>query len=142
MTRSPLAALALTGLLLAGCAPVAPGGSGYAPPPSQQPVRSAFFNVPPPAVPAELESGRLDPRDYPAGARARGVEGEVAVVLLVRSDGRVGDCRIDRSSGDRDLDEATCGLIVDRFRYRPALNAYREPVEDEAGWVQRWSLGG
>lgn len=141
MTCKPRAAALLAALAIAGCAPVAPYGGAPLAPLGREPVRSAFFNVPPPAVPAELESGRIDPRDYPADARARRVEGEVAVVLLVRSDGRVGDCRIDRSSGDRDLDEATCGLIVDRFRYRPALNAYREPVEDEAGWVQRWSLG-
>ena len=129
-------------LLIAGCTPVAPDDGGYAPPPSQQPVRSAFYSVPAPAVSAEIESGRIDPGDYPAGARDRRSEGEVAVVLLVRRDGRVGDCRIDRTSGDRELDQTTCDLILDRFRYRPALDANRQPVEDEAGWVQRWSLAG
>lgn len=137
MTRTPLAAALLA--FVAGCAPVAPSGPG----PGVlncQPVRSAFYDVAVPAVAAELASGRIDGRDFPSGARARRSEGEVAVVLLVRRDGRVGDCRIDRTSGDRDLDEATCTLILDRFRYRPALDMAREPVEDEAGWVQRWTL--
>lgn len=141
MTRSASAVAGVTAaLLLAGCAPTA---RDYGPPlagASDQPVRSVFFDVPAPAVPAQQVDGQIGPRDYPPGARARGAQGEVAVVLLVGSDGRVRDCRVDRSSGDRELDDATCALATQRFRYRPALNAYQEPMEDEAGWAQRWSL--
>ena len=136
MTRSPFALLPL---LLAGCAPVAP--SAPLPPPVQQPVRSAYGDVPAPAVPPELVAGRITAADYPRAARANRAEGEVAVVLLVRPDGRVGDCRIDRSSGDPALDAATCRLIQSRFRYRPAEDAYGQPVEAETGWVQVWSVG-
>lgn len=138
MTRT---SLALLPLLVAGCAPLTGYEQPYAEPPSQQPVRSAFFNVPTPDVFAELEQGRIGSGDYPLDARRRGVEGEVAVVLLVQPDGRVGDCRVDRSSGDPSLDDATCRLIQQRFRYRPARDTYGNPVADEAGWVQRWSLG-
>lgn len=105
-------------------------------------MRSAYGDVPAPAVPAELVAGQITARDYPREARANRAEGEVAVVLLVRPDGRVGGCRIDRSSGDPSLDATTCRLIQSRFRYRPAEDGYGQPVEDEAGWVQRWSLGG
>ncbi len=136
MTRSS----ALLPLLLAGCAPVAPPAPLA--PPDQQPVRSAYGDVPAPSVPPELVAGRITDADYPRDARANRAEGEVAVVLLVRPDGRVGDCRVDRSSGDPSLDAATCRLIQSRFRYRPAEDATGEPVEAETGWVQVWALGG
>lgn len=131
---------ALLPLLIAGCAPMAPSG----PPPSvsQQPVRSAYDRLPAPAIAPQLRDGRITSSDYPGEARRNRSQGEVAVVLLVGRDGRVNDCRVDRTSGDPALDDATCRLIADRFRYDPAQNAYGEPVEAETGWVQAWEVGG
>lgn len=139
MTRNRLIFFSV---LLAGCAPVAGYQEPYADLPlSQAPVRSAYPDVPTPAVVAVLEEGRIAPADYPRQARESRAEGEVAVSLLIRPDGRVGDCRVDRSSGDRSLDYATCRLILDRFLYQHARDSYGNPVEDVAGWVQAWSLG-
>ena len=119
---------ALVPLLLAGCAPMMPSGPPL-PPPDQQPVRSAYGDVPAPAVPPELVAGRITAADYPREARANRAEGEVAVVLLVRPDGRVGDCRIDRSSGDPSLDATTCRLI-------------QQPLPLPPGRGCVWSAGG
>ena len=39
-----------------------------------------------------------------------------------------------------ELDAATCRLIVERFRYRPALDAAGRPTTDVRHWRQRWWL--
>ncbi|MCA1749419.1 MAG: energy transducer TonB, partial [Sphingomonadales bacterium] len=50
-------------------------------------------------------------------------------------------CVVVESSGNADLDSATCRMIRQRFRYAPARNAAGEPVADRRGWRQSWCLG-
>jgi periplasmic protein TonB len=47
---------------------------------------------------------------------------------MVGADGRVFDCEITRSSGSRELDETTCRLIQERFRYEPSRDPSGRPV--------------
>jgi protein TonB len=49
------------------------------------------------------------------------------VRFLVHTDGRPRDCVVTRSSGNPVLDETTCRLIEQRFRYRPARDASGNP---------------
>jgi protein TonB len=72
--------------------------------------------------------GRLKNSDYPAAAGASGVSGTVSVRYVVETDGRVSDCEVTRSSGSQILDETTCRLIRERFRFRPSLDAQGRPV--------------
>lgn len=89
-------------------------------------------------VPARRIGGALTDRDYPAAAARVRAAGSVAIRFVVGPDGRVRDCRVDRSSGYPMLDELTCRLVVQRFRYEPARNAEGKPVEDRTGTTFTW----
>jgi periplasmic protein TonB len=72
--------------------------------------------------------GRLRDSDYPRGLGEAGIEGTVAVRYAVAIDGRVSDCVITHSSGSIVLDETTCRLIEQRFRFSPSRDAAGRPV--------------
>lgn len=90
------------------------------------------------AARARLVAGRILDSDYPRAASQARIGGTVIVRFTVDRDGRPGGCRVMRSSGNADLDAATCRLIERRFRYRPALDAEGRPVADILGWKQTW----
>lgn len=79
-------------------------------------------------TPPELIRGRLKNSDYPDGAGEAGVQGTVGVRYLVGADGRVSECEITRSSGSRLLDDTTCRLITQRFRFSPSRDERGRPV--------------
>ena len=78
---------------------------------------------------AERIAGALRDSDYPRGAEDQGLAGTVAISFRVRTDGRVDRCTVVRSSGHAVLDELTCRLYTERFRFRPATTASGTPVE-------------
>ncbi len=78
--------------------------------------------------------------DYPMEALHRGLEGRVHVRFRVGADGRVRDCKAATSSGHAVLDRATCALLTERARYRPARNAQGEAVSDTINTHVRWVL--
>jgi periplasmic protein TonB len=78
--------------------------------------------------PPRRRSGQLSDRDYPEAAMEAGQSGTVSVRYLVWTDGTVRDCEIERSSGSRILDQTTCRLIEQRFRYWPSRDARGRPV--------------
>jgi len=67
---------------------------------------------PPPPPPVVKTAARQDPRrpfsrpEYPAQSKRLGEEGTVVLLLLVMEDGRVGDAKVDKSSGFPRLDDA------------------------------------
>ncbi len=79
-------------------------------------------------TPPRFRSGRLKSSDIPESAWESGVEGTVSVRYFVNVDGSVSGCRITRSSGYALLDNTTCRLIEQRFRYRPSLDDDGTPV--------------
>ncbi|KQT31745.1 energy transducer TonB [Sphingomonas sp. Leaf412] len=79
-------------------------------------------------TPPRWRRGRLTDADYPRGVGEDGFEGTVSVRFLVWTDGRVRDCRVTGSSGNRELDDVTCRLIRQRFRYDPSRDAAGRPV--------------
>lgn len=85
-------------------------------------------------------AGVIRDSDYPRAARRAKATGTVIVHFDVFTDGRVGNCRIAASSGNRDLDETTCRLVERRFRYAPATDAGGRAISDVAGWKQTWWL--
>ena len=89
---------------------------------------------------AAWRSGTIRDRDYPRDASRAKAGGEVEVRFTIEVSGRVNGCRVTRSSGDASLDQTTCALIEDRFRFRPATNASGEPVASQYGWRQSWWL--
>lgn len=89
--------------------------------------------------------GRITDGDFPSDIRdlaETGFEGTVSVRFLVQTDGRVGECRVTRSSGYRSLDAATCRLIQQRFRYEPSRDVEGRPVP---AWIlenHTWAIEG
>ena len=72
--------------------------------------------------------GRIKDSDYPKGAGEAGLGGTVGVRFQIEADGRVSGCAIEKSSGSKELDDTTCRLIVERFRFRPSLDPSGRPV--------------
>lgn len=58
--------------------------------------------------------------DYPEEALYNGVQGKVAIVWTITSQGFVEKCHVVESSGHVQLDEAACRAIIRRARYEPA----------------------
>lgn len=86
--------------------------------------------------------GRIRDKDYPREAGEQGVSGTVGVRFVVAIDGRVPRCQVTRSSGSDVLDQTTCRLIVQRYRYKPAHDAHGHPfeaviVQNEGWYVHR-----
>jgi protein TonB len=79
-------------------------------------------------IPPRWISGRLKFSDLPENWDGIGNGRPVEVRYTVDVNGRVRDCRIDRSSGSRLIDVLTCRLIEQRFRYRPSRDARGRPV--------------
>ena len=72
--------------------------------------------------------GRLKFTDLPRSVRDAEIGGTVGVRYRVLVDGHVGDCAITASSGNSELDDATCRLIEQRFRFDPSRDADGRPV--------------
>jgi periplasmic protein TonB len=84
-----------------------------APPPA--PVRKAV-SVPPKA---DARRGGITKPEYPPSVRRAGGEGTVYVQVLVLETGRVGDARIQTSSGHPKLDEAVVAEAKRSWRFTP-----------------------
>ena len=79
-------------------------------------------------TPPRWRRGRLKDSDYPRGLGEAGISGRVSVRYLVDVDGRVARCTVTRSSGSADLDDTTCRLIRERFRFDPSRDRQGNPV--------------
>lgn len=79
-------------------------------------------------------------RDYPIASRDLRLGDHVVIWLTVGTDGRPTACRVARASRDAAADAITCRLALERFRFKPALDANGAPVVATFGWQQRWFL--
>src|SRR5438270_10625803 len=87
---------------------------------------------------SELIAGEVPTSGYPPNpARAR-VGGRVTVTFTVQVNGRATQCRVTRSSHVPELDALTCRIIEERYRFRPATDAYGRPQADQADLDQEW----
>jgi protein TonB len=77
-------------------------------------------------------------KDYPAEARRLGVEGEVALRLLVDDRGQVAQIRLVRGLG-HGLDTKAVELAR-KSRFRPAVDEADRPVATWITWTFTWSL--
>jgi len=73
--------------------------------------------------------GRLKDSDYPAAAKEALISGTVSVRYVVAVSGRVTECDVTKSSGNAELDETTCRLIKERFRFKPSKDDGGTPVD-------------
>lgn len=91
-------------------------------------------------VPPRRVGGRLNYSDLPREAREEGVSGTVGVRFVVAVNGRVPSCQVTRSSGNRFLDDFTCRLIVQRYRFKPAHDADGEAFQSVLVQNETWEV--
>ncbi|WP_310474367.1 energy transducer TonB [Sandarakinorhabdus sp.] len=111
------------------------------------PVVSAPAPPAPPAPPAvapqpATPKGRgnaFSDDDYPSASRAAEEEGVTRVSYVVGTDGRVSQCEVVQGSGFKRLDDATCSIIMRRFRFNPATRDGQAVPERKTQPV-RWRL--
>jgi len=78
--------------------------------------------------------------DYPAAAIRAGQQGTVEFRLDISAEGRVTGCTITSSSGSAVLDSATCGLLVRRARFTPALDRNGRPTTGTINSRIKWVI--
>ena len=88
------------------------------------------------------DQGGWFPQDsYPPAARRAGAEGRVSVSVDVGTNGKVIACRVLASSGNGDLDAATCRLATRNGRFEPARDASGAPTPSTTALRNvRWVL--
>lgn len=79
----------------------------------------------------------LTDNDYPAAAMARRASGRVMLVAAVTPEGKVSGCRIVVTSGDRDLDLASCAAIYRRGRFKPSTLTASRYFVMSTRWISR-----
>ncbi|MEO7248361.1 MAG: energy transducer TonB [Novosphingobium sp.] len=89
-----------------------------------------------------LLSGAIRESDYPREAVQAHQSGKVHIRFTVGINGRATNCVVTRSSGSPSLDEATCRLIMQRFRYEPSRDASGRPYADVEEGIHEWRLAG
>jgi protein TonB len=76
-------------------------------------------------------------RDYPAAIQRNWPRGgRVFVRVRVQPDGKVSQCDVMRSFGDKTVDQWTCSLVLQRAVFRPATDANGKPIAAWFGYVQ------
>ena len=94
-------------------------------------------------VPARAKGNERDwvsNDDYPASALATGATGRVTVKYEISPTGRVQNCAVTTSSGNAELDRATCSALMRRGRYEPQRSPDGAPVATTAEFSQDWKL--
>ena len=71
----------------------------------------------------------ISPQDYPAGSSGQREQGTVYYRLTIGVDGHVKECRVTRSSGSPNLDQASCRLLTQRARFKPAVDSSGRAIE-------------
>ncbi|HEX8263495.1 MAG TPA: TonB family protein [Allosphingosinicella sp.] len=89
-------------------------------------------------TPARQIAGSINNSDFPDEAYPNGFDGVAHLRFTVAPSGRVSDCAVTRSSGSRRLDNLTCRLILQRFRYRPARNGEGIPISSVITGEHLW----
>lgn len=83
-------------------------------------------------------AGAITHADYPVDLPPVDRDRRVSMLFTVAATGRVSHCSVTRSSGIAMLDALTCRLVVERFRYRPSLDARGRPIADEVDGDYDW----
>jgi TonB family protein len=78
--------------------------------------------------------------DYPSAAIRAGEQGSVSILWLINTDGKVSDCRVTQTSGHALLDQAACGAILRRGRYKAAVDGEGKPIRSYAARKVNWML--
>jgi len=114
--------------------PVAPVVPPQPPAPPPKPVVSQRASV-------QGNPGRFfGPDAYPPAAIRAEAQGRVVAALTVGPDGRVSGCSVTTSSGNSDLDDATCRIARSKVRFTPAKDDAGNPTSSSYTLPVRWVL--
>lgn len=91
---------------------------------------------------AEWIKGEIRDSDYPHAARQAREQGTTGTLIAVDPNGRPVACTVRRSSGSAELDQATCRLILRRFRFHPARDASGHAIAGSVDYDQEWAITG
>jgi len=80
--------------------------------------------------------------DYPEPAASQGKHGSAITSFEVTAEGRVENCRVIRSSGTAQLDEASCAIMTRRARFKPGVDAKGQPQTITTGITVHWIMPG
>jgi protein TonB len=92
------------------------------------------------ARPRNAPSSWLSTDDYPRAPLVDGVEGVAAYRLIVGTSGRVSACEVTRSTGNAQLDAATCKFIERRARFEPATDESGAKVVGSFTGTVKWEI--
>jgi protein TonB len=92
------------------------------------------------AAPIAALSTLVRPSDYPAEARKAGEHGLVIFVLAVAPDGKVLGCMVPPMTAAQALADATCRIMTERARFRPARDGAGKPAPDMIPGAVEWRI--
>jgi protein TonB len=107
--------------------------------PSIEPAVTPTF-TPSRVRPRNQPSSWLSTDDYPRAPLVDGIEGTAAYRLIVGTNGRVSACEITRSTGNGQLDAATCKFIERRARFEPATDQTGAKVVGSYTGTVTWEI--
>ena len=93
---------------------------------------------PTPSTPKGRGNG-ISEDDYPDASRRAEEQGVTRVTYTIDPTGKVSACTVTQSSGSPRLDDATCKIIMRRFRFNPATRD-GQPVAENKTQPVRWQL--
>jgi TonB family protein len=87
----------------------------------------------------EARGGIVSWTDYPDSAIERGASGDALVYVRVDKTGKASNCKVAKSSGEKDLELATCRGML-RAKFKPAVNHAGQPIDSFAAQSMSWSI--
>lgn len=102
---------------------IVPDGTDYVPPTRTDPMPDIGQTLPnPDPLPStRLEYASAPAPTYPREALLNGIQGTVVLKVLVDVDGKPLSVEIERSSGNRRLDDAARRQVLRKWMFRPAI---------------------
>jgi len=107
------------------------------PTPSPSPAPSF---TPTAARPSNNAASWITTDDYPRRSLVDGNEGTARYRLVIGTSGRVSSCEVTASTGDRQLDQATCRLLTSRARFEAAKDDTGAKVIGTYTGTVRWEI--
>ncbi|MEA3048773.1 MAG: hypothetical protein QOG84_609 [Sphingomonadales bacterium] len=80
--------------------------------------------------------------DYPDQANMANQGGTSQVMLMIDETGTLKDCMVEVTSGFATLDAMTCGVLLKRAKFEPALDPAGKPTRSVLTTRATWRIGG
>jgi periplasmic protein TonB len=80
----------------------------------------------------------VTPEDYPSGPLREGAQGVTGFRVTIDTSGKVSGCEVTSSSGNDQLDKATCQYVTRRARFKPAADPDGHPMNGSYASRVKW----